>query len=114
MINFPVESSANPHTEIVTVEWLRYKVPINEREAFIKNDDGIWTPFLSKCPGYVDKKVWISSDSPEDIFIIVRWSSREEWKSIPEELLDQTLDKFNSAVGKEYPILESKEFQEVK
>jgi uncharacterized protein (TIGR03792 family) len=95
----------------MVIEWLTFQVAPENREAFIKVDSEIWTAALSQCPGYISKEVWISPEQDDQVIFIVRWQTREQWKSISEDWLEEVTARFNKAVDFPHKMLESKEYQ---
>lgn len=95
----------------MVIEWLKFSVPSEAREHFIQKDLEIWSPFLEKSPGFVNKEIWISPTDEREVVVIVRWASREQWKSISEDDLAAIAQQFDTAVGVDYDTVESKEFQ---
>lgn len=95
---------------MVVIEWLKFRVAAEERERFIQIDEEIWTPALAQYPGFLGKEVWISVN-PEEVAFIVRWRTREEWKAIPVEFLQEIDRKFAIAFGQPYDLFEEGEYQ---
>lgn len=98
----------------MVVEWLKFRVDAEGREQFIQQDEAIWTAALSTYPGFMGKEVWIEPDTPEKVIFVIRWQTREQWKSIPikdllaiEQNFAQVMDKMEI----QYKMTESKEFQ---
>ncbi|PSF38853.1 TIGR03792 family protein [Aphanothece hegewaldii CCALA 016] len=95
----------------MVIEWLKFKIN-QEREKFIEKDAEIWTASLSKYPGFLGKEIWINPNNESEIIFIIRWKTREEWKAIPQSILDETEKKFAQALeNRSYEMLESKEYQ---
>jgi uncharacterized protein (TIGR03792 family) len=89
------------------IEWLRFKVPPEKSEAFIQLDEEVWTAGLKSFPGFLGKETWIDSQQSE-VVMLIRWRSREEWKSVPQS----TIDELDSKMGDlQMPIAESREYQ---
>ncbi|MGP1382190.1 MAG: TIGR03792 family protein [Thainema sp.] len=95
----------------MVIEWLKFRVPEDKRERFIQCDLEIWTPFLEQCPGFLTKEVWIQPDRPQEVVMMIRWHSREEWKSISAKDLKQVGQEFDQALGFDYDMVESQEYQ---
>ena len=93
------------------VEVLRFRIPLDQQTAFIQADAEIWTTVLSRCPGFARKEVWGNTDDPEELSLVIHWASREQWKSIPLSLLEQTEQQFWQALGKTYPMVTSLEYR---
>ena len=96
----------------MVIEWLRFQVPPELREKFIKDDEEIWTKALMKYPGYLGKEFWIDPKAQDEIVIIVHWESLEQWQSIPQSILEEVENNFTKKIGKDnYKIIESREYQ---
>lgn len=93
------------------IEWLKVSVSPALRERYIQKDEEIWTAFLSTCPGFLGKEVWINPDKPDELILIVRWATREQWKSIPQERLELIEQEFVREMGGRYPFVETDEYQ---
>ncbi|MGK7941245.1 MAG: TIGR03792 family protein [Crocosphaera sp.] len=96
----------------MVIEWLKFEVFPESRDVFIQLDNEIWTPILAKFPGFLSKEIWISPDNAEEIVIIVRWETREQWKAIPLDILEATEKKFAQKMENHpYKMIEAKEYQ---
>ena len=95
----------------MVIELLKVKIPPDLREKYIQKDAEIWTAALAKYPGFIAKEVWINPNDPTEIVLIIRWQTREHWHAIPEADLQAIALKFDAAMGKSYPIVESAEYQ---
>lgn len=96
----------------MVIEWLKFHVAPESREKFIKKDKQIWTTALSSYSGFLGKEVWLEPNTADEVVFIIRWQSREQWKSIPAEELKAIEAKFAEAMDKiDYKMLESKEYQ---
>jgi uncharacterized protein (TIGR03792 family) len=103
MTNHPVE-------QLVAVEYLRVKVLPEEVDRFVQADRDIWTAFLSQQAGFLSKQVLCSKKIPGEVVILTQWRSREEWKSISQDLLVETDRKFTAAMGRSVPFAETGEY----
>ncbi|AMW30029.1 MULTISPECIES: TIGR03792 family protein [Oscillatoriales] len=91
----------------MVIEWLRFKVPPTLWEAFIQKDEQVWTEGLKQFPGFIGKETWVDPKL-EEVILVIRWETREQWKSIPTE----ALEKLDLAMGDlKMPIIESYEYQ---
>lgn len=96
----------------MVIEWLKFEVASEAKQKFIEADDQIWSQFLSNYPGYMGKEIWVNPFVETEVIVVVHWESREQWKSVPEAVVEETEAKFAEAVGKDnYQMLESKEYQ---
>lgn len=95
----------------MVIELLKFKVAPELRERYIQQDAEIWTTALAKYPGFLGKEVWINHQDPTELILIIRWATREQWKSIRQEELQSIEAKFAQAMGEAYPVIESAEYQ---
>ncbi|MBD1831105.1 MULTISPECIES: TIGR03792 family protein [Cyanophyceae] len=95
----------------MVIEWLKIEVPPEIREKYIQKDAEIWTAFLATCPGFLGKEVWLNPNDPTGLTLVIRWETRENWKSISSERLQQVEEQFDQAMGDSYPIIDSAEYQ---
>ncbi|KAM3091565.1 TIGR03792 family protein [Phormidesmis sp. 146-35] len=96
---------------IVVIEWLKVNVPPELREQYIQKDTEIWTPVLSKYPGFVGKEVWINPNDATEIVMVIHWADHDAWKSIPTEELVETDRQFTAAMGQSFPFTQESEYQ---
>jgi len=95
----------------MVIEWLKVRVTSDQRERYIRVDDEIWTPALRQYDGFLSKETWIDPEDPEVIIFVIRWETREQWHSIPEDELTEVTNRFDEAFGADYTMAESKEYQ---
>lgn len=95
----------------MVIEWLKVRVPSDQRERYIRVDDDIWTPALKQYDGFIAKETWIAPDDPEIVTFVIRWETREQWFAIPEDELADVTKRFDEAFGADYTMEESKEYQ---
>ncbi|MGD1859793.1 MAG: TIGR03792 family protein [Leptolyngbyaceae cyanobacterium] len=95
----------------MVIEWLKFRVPADQRERYVHIDDEIWTASLRQYPGFISKETWISPDDPEVVILVIRWQTRDQWFAIPEDELTAITTRFDDAFGFDYIMEESKEYQ---
>ncbi|OCQ97356.1 cyanobacterial protein, TIGR03792 family [Nostoc sp. MBR 210] len=95
----------------VVIELLKFQVDPNLRETFIQKDAEIWTTALAKYPGFLSKEVWINPNDPSEVTFTIRWATREQWQAIPEADLIAIDSKFVQALGNNFQMIESAEYQ---
>lgn len=96
----------------MVIEWLKFVIDAKNREKFLQKDTEIWTATLSKYPGYLGKEIWINPNNEAELILIIRWRTREDWKTIPQSVLEETEQKFSEALGGIfYEMTESSEYQ---
>jgi uncharacterized protein (TIGR03792 family) len=89
------------------IEWLRFKVSPEKSEAFIQRDEEVWTAGLKSFPGFLGKETWIDRDRGE-VVMLIRWKTREQWKSVPQSVIDELDGKMGEL---QMSIAESREYQ---
>ena len=92
----------------MVIEWLKVTVEKGEIDRYIQLDQAIWTPVLAASDGFHKKEVWWSPDG--EIVMVVWWNTREQWKAIPEHILDETDRAFIEALGYPVKFLEAREY----
>ncbi len=91
----------------MVIEWLKFKVPQEKWEAFIQRDEEVWTAGLKSLPGFLGKETWVDPVENE-VVMLIRWETRELWKSVPQS----TIDELDAKMGElQMPIAESREYQ---
>jgi uncharacterized protein (TIGR03792 family) len=95
----------------MVIEWLVFQVVPEAREKFIERDEAIWTAALSSYPGFLGKEIWIEPQKSDLVTIVIRWQTREQWKSVPVDVLEATESKFAKAMGKTYKMIDTAEYQ---
>ncbi|MBD2494658.1 TIGR03792 family protein [Nostoc sp. FACHB-280] len=95
----------------MVIELLKFQVDPNLRETFIQKDAEIWTTALAKYPGFLSKEVWINPNNPSEVTFIIRWATREQWQAISQADLAAIDNKFGQALGKNFQMIESAEYQ---
>lgn len=98
----------------MVVELLIVEIAIADREKYLQIDREIWTKAVAQFPGFINKEVWLNPDKPTEVNLIIRWRSREEWKSISTQLLEEIERQFALKMGNtRHKIVESVEYQVV-
>ena len=83
----------------VIIEQLRLKVPEANRAAWLEAEQGSWGPWLSKQSGFLGREL-LWDPKKEEAMVLIRWASREQWKSIPQLELDDVQDRFERLARK--------------
>ena len=91
----------------MVIEWLRFKVPHEKWEEFIQRDEEVWTAGLRSFRGFLGKETWVDPVENE-VVMLIRWETRELWKSVPQSLIDELDAKMGEL---QMPIAESREYQ---
>ena len=86
----------NYQSGLVTEE-LRLKVPSNFKDIWLKAEKKIWEPWLSSQNGYLGRQIFWDKKK-EEALILVNWKSRELWKSISIQEVNDVQEKFEENV----------------
>ena len=89
------------------IEWLKFQVPPEKWEAFMRRDEEVWTAGLRSFPGFLGKETWVDSVHNE-VVMLIRWETRELWKSVPQSIIEELDAKMGDL---QMPIVESCEYQ---
>lgn len=96
----------------MVIEWLKVRVDPEAREDYIQKDAEIWTATLASYPGFLGKEVWLNPNAADEVVLVIRWETRQQWKSIPQAVLDATEQRFQAVLGNyTHEIVESSEYQ---
>ncbi|MDY6783047.1 MAG: TIGR03792 family protein [Cyanobacteriota bacterium] len=95
----------------MVIEWLKFRVEPSKREEFVRKDALVWTATLAHYPGFLGKEVWLDPHNLESTVLIIHWKTREQWKAIPQDILERTEAKMQQAMGDVYEMVESREYQ---
>ena len=75
------------------VEFLTFTVQPSDQAGWIAADDRVWTTFLRRQPGFVDKQVWTDRSDPHLVHAVITWADEESWKAIPPDALARADDE---------------------
>lgn len=75
----------------MVIEWLTFIVNEEERPAWLRVEEDVWSRFLEACDGFERKQMWIEEGAPDVIHAVIWWESREKWKQITPDIV-QTID----------------------
>ena len=66
------------------VEQLRLRVPEPHRELWLQAEASSWQPWLEQQKGFLGRDLYWDPQRQEGV-LLIRWSTREQWKSISEK-----------------------------
>jgi uncharacterized protein (TIGR03792 family) len=95
----------------VVVEWLKYQVPREWHEIFLKADADIWTAMLSGQAGFIQKQIWLTPEAPDVLNLLIFWETKAHWKTTPEARLRETQQTFVQKVGRSFTLTEVLEYE---
>ena len=100
------------------VEMLRLDVPAAQRQIWLEAEASTWQPWLERQDGFLGRDLYWDPKLEQGI-LLIRWASRDQWKAIGAEAVDQVQQRFdaevNSSIGREldagsaFPLLEAAE-----
>ncbi len=70
------------------VEELRLSVPLKYKESWLKAEEQVWEPWLSKQDGFLGRQIFYNRKT-EEALLLVKWQSRNLWKNISNEEVDK-------------------------
>ena len=68
----------------IIIEELRLNVPNKYKETWIKAEEEIWEPWLSKQDGFLGRQIFYNQKKGEAL-LLVKWKNRNLWKNISDE-----------------------------
>jgi uncharacterized protein (TIGR03792 family) len=71
----------------VVIEFLTFRISLDERPDWMEIDEAIWSRFLERQDGFVRKQIWVDVDDPDHVHAMIEWESLDQWKSIPHDEL---------------------------
>jgi len=66
------------------VEELRLNVPIKYKDTWLKAEEEVWEPWLSKQDGFLGRQIFYNTKKGEAL-LLVKWENRYLWKNISDE-----------------------------
>lgn len=79
--------------DVAVVEYLRIQVSDQARDAWMEAERGSWEPWLAQQKGFLGRDL-LWDPSTEEGMLLIRWSSREAWKAIPQEEVEAVQQRF--------------------
>ena len=79
--------------DVAVIEHLRISVPAQGREAWLEAERGSWEPWLAQQTGFLGREL-LWDPATEEGTLLIRWSSRQAWKAIPSEQVEEVQNRF--------------------
>ena len=81
--------------DTAVVEYLRLHVSADDRDAWLSAERQSWGPWLTQQNGFLGRDMFWDEDR-EEALLLIRWSSRENWKAISEKELEVIQEQFEN------------------
>jgi uncharacterized protein (TIGR03792 family) len=82
--------------EATVVEYLRLKVPADNRQAWLQAERDTWEPWLQRQDGFLGRQLLWDAECQEGI-LLIHWRSRRQWLAIPEREIGAVQHRFELA-----------------
>ena len=66
------------------IEELRLSVPLRYKDNWLKAEEEVWEPWLSKQDGFLGRQIFYNQKTGEAL-LLVKWKNRNLWKNISDE-----------------------------
>ena len=86
--------------DVAVIEHLRISVPEQGREAWLEAERGSWEPWLAQQTGFLGRDL-LWDPATEEGTLLIRWSSRQAWKAIPSQEVDEVQARFEQLAREE-------------
>ena len=80
------------------IEQLRLAVPASHRELWLQAEASSWQPWLEQQSGFEGRELFWDPQREEGL-LLIRWSSREQWKAIPAAEVERVQEVFEAQVN---------------
>ena len=80
------------------IEQLRLGVPASHRELWLQAEASSWQPWLEQQSGFEGRQLFWDPQREEGL-LLIRWSSREQWKAIPAAEVERVQEVFEAQVN---------------
>ena len=80
------------------IEQLRLAVPASHRELWLQAEASSWQPWLEHQSGFEGRELFWDPEREEGL-LLIRWSSREQWKAIPSTEVERVQEVFEAQVN---------------
>ena len=75
------------------IEFLRLSVSSEYKEAWLKAEHETWEPWLKEKKGFLGRQL-LWDPQREEAILLITWTSRADWKSIPQDDIDSVQKRF--------------------
>ena len=92
-VSFAAFADPDGGYDVAVVEHLRIQVPSGGRQAWLEAERGSWEPWLARQEGFIGRDLLWDPEAEEGT-LLIRWRSREAWKAIPEQEVEEVQERF--------------------
>ena len=92
-VSFAAFADPDGGYDVAVVEHLRIQVPSQGRQAWLEAERGSWEPWLARQEGFIGRDLLWDPEAEEGT-LLIRWRSREAWKSISEQEVEAVQERF--------------------
>ena len=92
-------SLMNNSNKARVIEELRLNVPLEYKNAWLKAEAEIWEPWLEQKKGYMGREI-LYNEINEEALVLVEWETKELWKNIPLDEVNQVQIQFENYVSR--------------
>ena len=92
-VSFAAFADPDGGYDVAVVEHLRIQVPSGGRQAWLEAERGSWEPWLARQEGFIGRDLLWDPETEEGT-LLIRWRSREAWKSISEQEVEAVQERF--------------------
>ncbi len=100
------DTSMNASKGIPITEELRLNVPNEYKKAWLKAEQEIWEPWLSKQEGFISRQIFYNEEKGQAL-LLVNWENKKLWKNISSEEVHVIQNLFEMNVKKTLNISEN-------
>ena len=80
------------------IEQLRLRVPEPHRELWLQAEANSWQPWLEQQQGFLGRDLFWDPQREEGL-LLIRWTTREQWKAIPQAEVLRVQARFEAEVN---------------
>ena len=81
------------------VEELRLNVPLKHKDTWLKAEQEVWEPWLSKQDGFLGRQIFYNQKT-EEALLLVKWENRNLWKNISNEEVNKIQKLYEENVAR--------------
>ncbi len=92
-------SLMNNSNKAKVIEELRLNVPLEYKNGWLNAEAEIWEPWLKQKKGYLGREIFYN-EIKEEALVLVEWETKELWKNIPLDEVNQVQIQFENHVSR--------------